>query len=285
MNWAWSQACESPGQKLVLMAIADHADGRGVCWPGEDLLAEKCSMSERSVRTHVVRLAALGLLSIDRRRAADGTRQKNLFSLCIEPPENISGGDPLQAASANDFAASTSEKSDHRKIFPVDDGHYRKEPPENISGEPKEEPKSKSKSKSKENNYHTTAHAHTREADEHGATGIDPLRAALSEGGHWPLPVLLSPRVTVLLAGWVHDGVSPEHVRLAVRSTEARFSESAQPMPHPSYLDGPVRDFARAGLAPITPRSTSSPQEGSNRARARDYNAEATPRGHVDFVD
>ena len=66
MSWAFKQDIDPPA-KLVLLALADHANGQtGLCIPGQKALAEQCSMSVRTVQRHLATLEAVGLI----RRAA-----------------------------------------------------------------------------------------------------------------------------------------------------------------------------------------------------------------------
>lgn len=51
--WAWQQTGLSPNTRLVLLALADHADHDGVCWPGRKHLAERVQIEERSVTRHL----------------------------------------------------------------------------------------------------------------------------------------------------------------------------------------------------------------------------------------
>ena len=72
MSWAFKQTVE-PGPKLVLLALADHANGQtGLCIPGQRLLAEQCSMSVRTVQRHLQSLEQSGLLTREMRMRGDG---------------------------------------------------------------------------------------------------------------------------------------------------------------------------------------------------------------------
>jgi DNA-binding MarR family transcriptional regulator len=72
MSWAFKQNIE-PGPKLVLLALADHANGQtGLCIPGQKSLAEQCSMSVRTVQRHIQVLEKSGLLRREARMRGDG---------------------------------------------------------------------------------------------------------------------------------------------------------------------------------------------------------------------
>ena len=64
LNWAWQVRGITGTCKLVLLALSDHADARGVAWPGMESLSKKCCLSERAIRNAVYDLQDAGLISI-----------------------------------------------------------------------------------------------------------------------------------------------------------------------------------------------------------------------------
>jgi hypothetical protein len=56
-------------EKLVLLALADHAKDDGFCWPGIPGLAKKCSLSERQVQRYIKSLEKKGFLKLTYRHA------------------------------------------------------------------------------------------------------------------------------------------------------------------------------------------------------------------------
>lgn len=72
MSWAFKQDIEPPA-KLVLLALADHANGQtGLCIPGQKALAQQCSMSVRTVQRHLNTLEAAGLIRREARMRGEG---------------------------------------------------------------------------------------------------------------------------------------------------------------------------------------------------------------------
>ena len=63
MAWVWENGPNTTGDRLVLLAIADHADDSGVAFPSMRRIAEKSCMTERGARGVVRRLEAQGWLS------------------------------------------------------------------------------------------------------------------------------------------------------------------------------------------------------------------------------
>lgn len=91
MTWAWTVRLP-PAPKLVLMALADEADDRGFCFPSQRHLAEKCNITERSVRRMVRLLARLQHIAIEQRFKKDRARTSNGYRLAIEHPRTICPG-------------------------------------------------------------------------------------------------------------------------------------------------------------------------------------------------
>lgn len=59
-SWAWERGREGlvkGGELLTLLRIADHADNSGVCWPGEETVAEYTAQGDRTVRRHLAALS------------------------------------------------------------------------------------------------------------------------------------------------------------------------------------------------------------------------------------
>ena len=54
-----------PADRLVLIYLADMANGARVCWPGQPLIAEYTGLKTNTVRAAINRLAALQLIRVD----------------------------------------------------------------------------------------------------------------------------------------------------------------------------------------------------------------------------
>src|SRR6266545_3617984 len=65
MAWVWEHSRSKLGARLVLLAIADHANGDGVdAFPSIAQLMHKTGLSERAVQKAVGELAELGELQV-----------------------------------------------------------------------------------------------------------------------------------------------------------------------------------------------------------------------------
>lgn len=78
--------------RLVLIALADHADDDGVCFPGQEKLALRLGVSERTLNRVMSRLEEAGLIERSRRyREFDGFRTSDLYQLFPDSPDKVAG--------------------------------------------------------------------------------------------------------------------------------------------------------------------------------------------------
>jgi hypothetical protein len=71
LAWAWDCPDLDASTKLVLLALADHANEEGLSWPSLDRLAERTGRDRRTVQRSIAKLERRELL---RREPAAGTR-------------------------------------------------------------------------------------------------------------------------------------------------------------------------------------------------------------------
>lgn len=91
MGWVWDQRIAS-GPKITLMALADHSDDDGVCWPGARKIAEKCGLNRATVFRHLKILEETGLLTRQNRRREDGSVASNIYIIsCSWVSQNATG--------------------------------------------------------------------------------------------------------------------------------------------------------------------------------------------------
>jgi hypothetical protein len=84
--------------KLVLLALADHADDTGKCWPGLSRVAAKTGLDRSSVIRAVKVLEAAVVLSVERRLDDAGDAETNLYRLAV--PGGCRGQPPAPRGSA-----------------------------------------------------------------------------------------------------------------------------------------------------------------------------------------
>ena len=126
---AWAFRLPLPTtQKTVLLALADFTDERESCFPGVALIADRASVSERTVKTNIAKLEAAGLLSRCRRYNGFGGRSSDRYVLHVgttyERPIDVDLED-VMAADADDtlslganFAPNAEEPVDNPESGP-----------------------------------------------------------------------------------------------------------------------------------------------------------------------
>lgn len=88
MSWAWSQDTKSSGERLVLLALADHAGEDGECWPQTGRLGEKCALDRKTVQRHLTALDERGIIEkVSRRKRPNGTLAGWTYRLPLDNPE------------------------------------------------------------------------------------------------------------------------------------------------------------------------------------------------------
>ena len=93
MTWAFKQPLSSH-EKVILLAIADHANDDGECWPSIAKVAQKACVSERTAQRYIIKLTDEGYLSTVSRSADNGGRMANKYVLHMAT--NVGGeGDSL----------------------------------------------------------------------------------------------------------------------------------------------------------------------------------------------
>lgn len=84
MAWAVVQKCSSPGQKLVLLMLANRTNGHtGQCNPSHKLLADECSMGLSTLKSHLSALESAGYLKIIH-KSVDGVSLPNQYQLVVD---------------------------------------------------------------------------------------------------------------------------------------------------------------------------------------------------------
>ena len=111
-------AFANSGQRLVMVALANHTDEGGVCWPSVRRIAQEAGLSEASTRRHIDALEAAGWLAkLGRRRRADGTLSVAVYRVDVTRLHRaaLRGGDGSPArAGARHQRAQVSALNPHK---------------------------------------------------------------------------------------------------------------------------------------------------------------------------
>ena len=129
MSAAWDMALPM-GQKMLLLALCDHANDDGVCYPSQEKLAQKCSMAERTVISHIQWLERHGIVSRERRQNTQ-RRKSDLYQITLGnyTPE------PANSAPANSAPANSAPAK-----FSPEPANFAPSEPANFAPSYKEEP-------------------------------------------------------------------------------------------------------------------------------------------------
>lgn len=88
-EWASQQETGSPARKVLLFALARHADKRGRCWPSQLTLARATEQSLDTVQRQLRKLEASGHVKITKRRWKEGRwpRCEYQLNMCTDATE------------------------------------------------------------------------------------------------------------------------------------------------------------------------------------------------------
>jgi len=143
----------SSPQKLLAVMIAEHTSNKtGRCYPGQALLADECTMSERQVREHAKALEDIGIIRRYERRKKDGSQQWNSHEYELvgflewlaraqEDARKPSGGNPPEAqepTGGNAYDPVAETRSTHRRkpaAKPSEENHKKRTTRDSASAE------------------------------------------------------------------------------------------------------------------------------------------------------
>lgn len=114
LSWAWQQPLK-PGPKLVLLALADHADHKGICWPGQEGLAEKTGMNRSTVIENIRKLVELDLVEVEKRADEQGRRTSNRYILRMSKVGKSNVGKSNMGKAGTGLNVSVSDCSEKEK--------------------------------------------------------------------------------------------------------------------------------------------------------------------------
>ena len=106
MSRVWDHADSSLGELLVFLALADHANDKGFCWPGVEGLAKKSRLSERQTRYILRSLEAKGYIKT---LIQQGPRGCNMYEITLKE-----GGGAVSAPPVGEGAVSDTQGGNPR---------------------------------------------------------------------------------------------------------------------------------------------------------------------------
>ncbi len=151
MNWVRDNAAVSGTKLLMLLMLADHANGEGECWPTVERLARQCRISVRQAQYALRALETDNL--IERRSGGDGRGRRQRFAIlmgatdCTVPAdERAKSTAPISAQEGCNPAQERVQSGVHKGCNPAHEkgaiaSHAREEPNTEPKFEPTTEPK------------------------------------------------------------------------------------------------------------------------------------------------
>lgn len=122
--WEWSKA--DGACLLVMLALADHADDDGFCYPGVERIARKCRISGRSVQRHLKEMSEKGELRIESGRGVTvqggATNRYRIIVSNGEQTQATQRGDRLTPGVNSDEAVTPGAESGDRAMSPKPSG-------------------------------------------------------------------------------------------------------------------------------------------------------------------
>ena len=119
MAKAWEMPIPT-GQKMVLLALCDHANDDGECYPSQKKLAKKCSMSSRAISNHIKWLHDCGILESERRQTTN-VRKSNRYFISLE---NYQAANSAHANSAHANSAHANSAYPNMQNFPSEHANF-----------------------------------------------------------------------------------------------------------------------------------------------------------------
>lgn len=80
MSRVWDESAHTGTALLMLLAIADHANDDGLCWPSVATLAAKARVQERQAQNLIAQLEASGELVV---RRGHGRRNTSIYAVSV----------------------------------------------------------------------------------------------------------------------------------------------------------------------------------------------------------
>lgn len=213
-----------PAQKLVLLALADYADERGRCFPGQAKLAERACIDARSVRRHIAALEKNNFIEVERTRDPATNRwrvNRYLLRFLSEEPRPPRAREPEDTKS---YGAGGHPEDTHRTPVSAE--------PSGVTLQGSED---------------TPRYAARACAEDQSPQTREEWQQTLIALG-MPEGVAVNPNNPSVFDKWVRKGVTPREVQEALRVARFRIPDGTI---YPAYLD-PIIEQAREKVVQTT---------------------------------
>lgn len=96
MAWVFEHSPTKGAERLVLLSLANHADGDGRCWPSMQTVIKETRLNDQTVKRAVHDLHAAGHLTRVQNGAPGG--HTNLYVLQLGPPKVVESAPPSEVS-------------------------------------------------------------------------------------------------------------------------------------------------------------------------------------------
>jgi hypothetical protein len=134
MTWVWEEGPVKPAERLLLLALADHANDAGVCYPGMKRLAKMVGCSERYVRVLKDSLVDQGYLKVEE------TRSTKSLTYQIIKRQNSGTMVPFDEDPSGTIVPSERNYSSSKRNYGSEKRNYSSSKPSLTTNEPSVEP-------------------------------------------------------------------------------------------------------------------------------------------------
>jgi hypothetical protein len=136
MTYVWENSPYNGNALIVHLALADHCDDQGICWPSQQYLADKCKISVRQIRRIIHQMIADNYLFIEQHSRAGISN--NRYRLLYKKPQvtdvlSTHNDDPERpAAEVTAMASGRGQAGGHPNHHITINNHQRSGPPEEV---------------------------------------------------------------------------------------------------------------------------------------------------------
>lgn len=118
VTWALEQEIADPVSHLLLVNLANHANEDHVCWPGQQLLADRIGRSKDTVQRHLRKLEKSHHIKSSFRADENGHRTSNLYTLNVVVTVGVTPKPSDVPRSPKPHGRSVGDKGLNRKTAP-----------------------------------------------------------------------------------------------------------------------------------------------------------------------
>tara|TARA_R110000868_G_scaffold332670_1_gene593672 strand:+ start:505 stop:966 length:462 start_codon:yes stop_codon:yes gene_type:complete len=136
MTYVWENSPYNGNALIVHLALADHADDQGICWPSQQYLANKCKISVRQIRRIIHQMIADSYLFIEQQSRAGVSN--NRYRLLFKKPQvtdvlsNFEDDREWPVGEVTAVASGRGQADGHPNHHITINNHQRKGPPEEV---------------------------------------------------------------------------------------------------------------------------------------------------------